>query len=68
MYCRIQVAVCEESSTEKNYLIKLTLTSTLDNAGFEGCHITQLSSHKSKPTIKEYLTKCPENKRKGFPT
>ena len=36
----------------------------LDEAGFEGRHIIQLSSHKNEATIKEYSTKCPENKHK----
>ena len=40
------------------------MITTLDNAGFEGRHIIQLSSHQSESTIKEYSRKCPENKRK----
>ena len=47
-----------------NHSIRATVISTLDNAGFEARHIIQLSSHKSESTIKEYSTKCPENKRK----
>ena len=47
-----------------NHSIQATVISTLDSAGFEGRHIIQLSSHKSESTIKEYSTKCPENKRK----
>ena len=47
-----------------NHSIRATVITTLDNAGFEGRHIIQLSSHKSESTIKEYSTKCPESKRK----
>ena len=47
-----------------NHSIRSTVIKTLDNAGFEARHIIQLSSHKSKATIKEYSTKCPETKRK----
>ena len=47
-----------------NHSIRSTVISTLDNAGFEARHIMQLSSHRSESSIKEYSTKCPENKRK----
>ena len=47
-----------------NHSIRSTVITTLDDAGFEGCHIIQLSSHKSEATIKNYSRKCPENKRK----
>ena len=48
----------------KNHSIRSTVISTLDCDGFEARHIIQLSSHKSKSTVKEYSTKCPDNKRK----
>ena len=47
-----------------NHSIRATVISTLDNEGFEACHIMSLSSHKSEATIKEYATKCPETKHK----
>ena len=42
-----------------NHSIRAMVISTLDEAGFEGRHIIQLSSHKSESTIKEYCKKCP---------
>ena len=47
-----------------NHSIRATVIATLDCAGFEDRHIITLSSHKSESTVKEYATKCPENKRK----
>ena len=47
-----------------NHSIRATVISTLDAAGFEARHIITLSSHKSESTIKEYSTKCPENKKR----
>ena len=49
-----------------NHSIRATVISTLDNAGYEARHIMAISSHKSEATIKEYATKCPENKRKDM--
>ena len=40
------------------------MISTLDDAGFEGHHIITLSSHKHESSIKEYVTGCPEKKKK----
>ena len=50
--------------TYTNHSIRATVISTLDRAGFEARHIIALSSHKNESTIKDYATKCPENKRK----
>ena len=50
--------------TYTNHSIRATVITTLDRQGFEAHHIIQLSSHKSESTVKEYSTKCPENKRK----
>ena len=47
-----------------NHSICATIITTLDNAGFEACHIIQLSSHKSESTVKEYAKKCSDTKRK----
>ena len=47
-----------------NHLIRSTVITTLDNAGFEARHIMQLSSHKNEATIKEYSVKCPDNKKR----
>ena len=47
-----------------NHSIRATVITTLDEAGFEARHIITLSSHKSEATIKEYSTKCPENKKR----
>ena len=47
-----------------NHSIRATVISTLDNTGFEARHIISLSSHKNESTIKEYATKCPENKKR----
>ena len=47
-----------------NHSIHSTYISKLDSEGFEACHITALTSHKSESTIKEYSVKCPEKKRK----
>ena len=47
-----------------NHSIRATVISTLDEAGFEGRHIIQLSPHKSEATIKDNSRKCPESKRK----
>ena len=47
-----------------NHSICATVITTLDKEGFEACHIIKLSSHKSESTVKEYSTKCPENKWK----
>ena len=47
-----------------NHCIRTTVISTLDYDGFEARHIIQLSSHKSESAVKEYSTKCHENKRK----
>ena len=49
-----------------NHSIRSTVITTLDKAGFEARHIIKLSSHKSETTIKEYSTRCPENKRKAM--
>ena len=45
-----------------NHSIHSTVIKTLDEAGYEARHIMELSSHKREATIKEYATKCPENK------
>ena len=47
-----------------NHSIRSTVISTLDHDSFEARHIIQLSSHKSKSTVKEYSTRYPDNKRK----
>ena len=47
-----------------NHSIRATVINTLDTAGFEARHIIKLTSHKNESTVKEYATKCPENKRK----
>ena len=47
-----------------NHSIRATVITTLDNKGFEARHIITLSLHKNESTIKDYSTKCPENKRK----
>ena len=47
-----------------NHSIRVTVITNLDNAGFEACHIIQLSSHKSESTIKEYAPKCSDSKKK----
>ena len=47
-----------------NHSIRGTCIGKLDRSGFEARHITAISSHKSESTIREYSTKCPENKRK----
>ena len=47
-----------------NHSIRATVISSLDAAGFKGRHIIQISSHKSETSIKEYSTKCPENKKR----
>ena len=47
-----------------NHSIRATVINTLDNEGYEARHIIQLSSHKSEATVKEYATKCSDNKRK----
>ena len=47
-----------------NHSIRSTVINHLDTAGFEARHIIKLSSHKSEATVKEYATKCPENKRR----
>ena len=47
-----------------NHSIRSTVISTLDTEGFEARHICALSSHKNEATICEYLTKCPDSKRK----
>ena len=52
------------SRVYKNHSIGNTCISRLDENGFEACHITALTSHKSESTIREYSVKCPENKRK----
>ena len=63
----MKLSICKNIKLDGDYTnhsIRSTVISTLDNAGFESRHIIQLSSHKSESTIKEYSTKCPENKRK----
>ena len=47
-----------------NHSICATVINTLDMAGFEAHHIIKLMFHKNESTVKEYATKCPENKRK----
>ena len=47
-----------------NHSIRATCIGTLDEKGFEACHITTLSSHKSESTIKTYSNKCPDNKKR----
>ena len=53
----------ELSDHYTNHCIRATCMQTLDNAGFEARHIIALSSHKSESTIKQYATKCPEQKK-----
>ena len=63
----MKLSICKSLSLDGDYTnhsIHATVISTLDNAGFEGRHIIQLSSHKSEATIKEYSAKCLDNKRK----
>ena len=63
----MKLSICKTLKLEgeyTNHSIRATAITTLDNAGFEGRHIIQLSSHKSESTIKQYSTKCPDNKRK----
>ena len=47
-----------------NHSIRATVINNLDRAGFEACHIIQLSTHKSESTIKEYAPKCSDSKKK----
>ena len=47
-----------------NHSIRSTVITSLDEAGYEACHIMHLSSHKSESTIKEYAPKCSEHKKK----
>ena len=63
----VKLSLCKSvhlDSEYTNYSIRSTVISTLDKEGIEARHIIKLSSHKSESTIKEYSTKCPENKRK----
>ena len=59
--------LCKDVKLENKYTnhsIRSTCISKLDECGFEGRHITAISSHKSESTIKQYSVKCPERKRK----
>ena len=47
-----------------NHSIRATVINTLYNEGYKARHIIQLSSHKSEATVKEYATRCSDNKRK----
>ena len=63
----MKLSICKNiklDGTYTNHSIRATVISMLDRAGFKGRHIIQLSSHKSESTIKEYSTKCPDNKQK----
>ena len=47
-----------------NHSIRAMCIGSLDSAGFEARHIMAISSHKNETTIRQYSTKCPENKKK----
>ena len=52
------------SKSYTNHSIRATVITTLDNSGFEARHITAISGHKNKSTIKTYSIKCPESKKR----
>ena len=63
----MKISLCKSITLDGNYTnhsIRATVITELDEAGFEGRHIIQLSSHKNEATIKQYSKKCPENKCK----
>ena len=65
----MKLSLSKSVQLEGNYMnhsICATVITRLDEDGFEGRHIIQLSSHKSKSTIKQYSTKCPESKHKAM--
>ena len=47
-----------------NHSVCATSISGLDEAGFEGRHITSLSGHKNESSLKSYAAKCPINKKR----
>ena len=63
----MKLSICKDVKLSRdytNYSIRATVITKLDEAGFEARHIITLSSHKSESTIKQYSTKCPENKKR----
>ncbi len=56
----------ELSKMYTNHCIHASVVSTLDENGFESCHIMHVTSHKSEESLKSYGTWCPEKKRKAM--
>jgi len=47
-----------------SYCIRATSIQTLDRVGFEARHITRITGHKSKLSIKNYSKRLSENKKR----
>ena len=47
-----------------NHCIRATVITNLSNSGYEARHIIAVTGHRSETTVKQYATKCPDNKKR----